>query len=164
MSGRPIDAIRGYLRRYFSVPVASSVSDRQLLEQFAVGGNQAAFALIVQRHGPLVLGVCRRVLGDSDDAADAFQATFLVLLQKAGSLRWHDSVAGWLYEVASRITQKTRARAGRPAPSSLMRSEVTAEDPVADASRRELRSILDEEILRLPEKYRTPLILHYFQG
>src|SRR5438067_8095830 len=93
---------------------AARSSDRELLERFAHQHDHSAFELLVRRHGPLVLGACRRVLGE-DDAEDAFQATFLVLAKKAGSIAWQGSVAGWLYRTAHQLACKARTAATRRA-------------------------------------------------
>ena len=89
------------------------LSDSQLLLRFADRADQAAFAALVQRHGPLVLGVCRRVLQHDQDTEDAFQATFVVLARKAGSISKHESLASWLYKVAYRVALEAKARTGR---------------------------------------------------
>src|SRR5690348_10779904 len=91
------------VRRLLAAPAAEALPDRQLVEAFADRRDEAAFASLVRRHGPLVLGVCRRVLGNSHDAEDAFQATFLLLARKSAAVRAGDSVAGWLYQVAHRV-------------------------------------------------------------
>src|SRR5262249_2606293 len=83
-------------------PAARDLTDRSLLERFAAEHDDAAFETLVERHGPMVQGVCRRVLGHAQDAEDAFQATFLVLARKAGRVRWHAEVGNWLYQVAYR--------------------------------------------------------------
>src|SRR5438093_654482 len=88
-------------------------NDRQLLERFARQADQPAFAELVARHGPMVLTVCRRILGDVHEADDAFQATWLVLARKAAAVRWSDSVAGWLHAVAVRVASKARGQAIR---------------------------------------------------
>jgi RNA polymerase sigma factor (sigma-70 family) len=138
--------------------------DGELMRRFIIAGEAAAFAGLVRRHGPMVFGVCRRVLDDVHDAEDAYQATFLVLARKAATVRKQQALASWLYGVAYRVARRTRALA--------QRHRVTAEpgpleapsDPVAEAEWRELRPVIDEELNRLPEKYRAPLVLCYLQG
>ena len=140
------------------------LTDGQLLSRYVGRGNQEAFAVLVQRHGPLVLGVCRRVLHHDQDTEDAFQAAFVVLARKASTILKHDSVASWLYKVTYRIALRLRAdklrrRAQEPRPAKA------AADPVlGDVVRNELRQVLDEEVHRLPEKYRAPILLCYLQG
>src|SRR5262249_8041124 len=124
-----------------------------------------AFAALVGRHGPLVLGVSRRLLWDDRDAEDAFQATFLVLARKARSLRRPESVPAWLHGVARRVALRARRRR-RPV-ASLSRLHEPADwrpDPLAAVSVRELLVALDEEIARLPEAYRLPLVLCGLEG
>src|SRR5581483_58270 len=112
-------------------------------------------------HGPMVRGVCRRVLRHAEDAEDVFQATFLVLARKAGSIRWKRSIAPWLYQVAYRLAHKGRVQAAR-------RRELQATvEPAAkavDESWREVCAVLDEELHNLTEKYRAPLVLCYLEG
>src|SRR5215831_12268279 len=96
------------IRRMAGAPETASSEDRQLLEQFLSRRDEAAFAVLVRRHGPMVLGVCRRLLRDPHDADDAFQAVFLVLIRKARSLRHRDLLANWLYGVACRTALKAR--------------------------------------------------------
>jgi hypothetical protein len=91
----------------------ATLQDRELLERFAVGHEETAFATLVRRHGRMVLGVCRRVLQQEQDAEDAFQATFLILARKAAAPFWQESVAGWLYRVASRVAVRARRQAAR---------------------------------------------------
>jgi RNA polymerase sigma factor (sigma-70 family) len=143
---------------------ADRLQDRQLLECFAAQRDEGAFAALVRRHGPLVLGVCRRRLKDSQEAEDAFQATFLVLARKAGSLRKPDAVASWLYGVAWRLAGKMNAHAAKRR--ILQRQATTMEPtaPPAEVSWRELCAVLDEELNRLPEKHRAPLLLCYLEG
>jgi RNA polymerase sigma factor (sigma-70 family) len=143
---------------------AGADDDRRLLERLTASRDEAAFAELVRRHGPLVLGVCRRVLRDAHDAEDAFQATFLVLARKAASISKRASVGGWLYQVAYHAALKARAdaaarrrreqRAGRRPPA----------DPLDELSGRELLAVLDEELSRLPERERAPLVLCYLEG
>jgi RNA polymerase sigma factor (sigma-70 family) len=139
-------------------------SDTELLARYAAGQDQAAFAVLVRRHGPLVLGVCRRVLGHPQDAEDAFQAAFLILARKAVSIRKQQSLGSWLYKVAYRTALRARAgRAQRKAGEHGARQAwaVSAPEHAADE---DLRLLLDEEVRRLPEKYRAPVLLCYLQG
>jgi RNA polymerase sigma factor (sigma-70 family) len=153
-----------HVRRLLTAPAADALLDRQLMQAFTARRDQAAFAALVRRHGPLVLGVCRRVLGNGPDAEDAFQAAFLALARKAASIRAGDSVAGWLYQVACRVAlrargqQATRRRHERRAPARR------PADPLSEVTGRELLTALDEELLRLDEKHRTPLVLCYLEG
>src|SRR5947209_4170674 len=103
----------GYLQQLAAQSAPSEVNDRQLLERFARERDEEAFRTLVRRHAALVLGVCRRALRHRQDAEDCFQATFLVLARKAGSVRWHDSVAGWLHQVATRLAAELRVREAR---------------------------------------------------
>jgi RNA polymerase sigma factor (sigma-70 family) len=138
-------------------------SDRQLLETFARTGEESAFALLVRRHGPLVLGVCRRVLGNAEDAEDAFQATFLVLARKAGHVPWHDSIRNWLYGVAFRVSRKARTLRAKRAERERQAAVQTPESKLESAWA-EVRGVLDEELQRLPAKYRSPLLLCCLEG
>jgi DNA-directed RNA polymerase specialized sigma24 family protein len=99
------------LRNLVGAQTASRLTDHQLLEQFLTRQDQSAFSALVQRHGPSVLSLCRGLLRHLQDAEDVFQATFLVLARKAGSIRKHDSLGSWLYGVAHRLACKARARA-----------------------------------------------------
>jgi RNA polymerase sigma factor (sigma-70 family) len=160
MAIQPFRRLLGHLRRHVSPP--AELTDRQLLQRFTTRQDESAFEALLQRHGPLVWGVCYRVLRNTPDAEDAFQAAFLVLVQKAGSIRKQTSLASWLYGVAYRLTLKARERANRRAlresrAAALPRGEPAAADP-------ELRAVLDEELGRLPDKYRAPLVLCYYEG
>jgi RNA polymerase sigma factor (sigma-70 family) len=139
-------------------------TDRQLLNRFRAQRDEEAFAELVRRHGPMVLGVCRRVLGDGHAAEDAFQATFLLLVRKSKSLRDPELLANWLYGVAYRTALKTRSRASRQRTIEQRAVEMTVSDPSLDVTMRELQSVLDEELDSLPEKYRAPLVLCYLEG
>jgi RNA polymerase sigma factor (sigma-70 family) len=139
-------------------------TDGHLLRRFAADRDQAAFATLVERHGPLVLSVCRRVLGTVQDAEDAFQATFLVLARKAGSIRDPHLLGNWLYGVASRIARKARAgvskRQMHEKQAQLLPSLQAPPGPEPD----DVGSVLDEELSRLPEKYRVAVVLCYLEG
>jgi RNA polymerase sigma factor (sigma-70 family) len=143
------------------------LSDAELLTRFRGQADEAAFALLVQRHGPMVLGVCRRLLKNATDADDAFQATFLVLVRAASVVRKQASLASWLYGVAQRTVGKARSRVislqAREQRGAAMRLR-ESHDPSEALSRQDLRVVLDEEQRRLPERYRTPLILCYLEG
>ena len=144
-------------------PAPVESSDAELLERFARARDHAAFAALVRRHGPMVFGVCRRVLRDPNDAEEAFQITFLVLVRKAGGLRQPDRLANWLYGVANRVARKARvsaARRGRHEQAAAGVDEYSTSD-VADA---DFRAVLDEEMVALPDKYRAPLVLCYLEG
>src|ERR1700722_14806571 len=111
MTTRPMTRALNGIRQLAEAHGAGELSDRQLLERFAARRDEAAFALLVRRHGPMVLSVCRRVLRHEHDAEDAFQAAFLVLTRKASSVRWQDSAGGWLFQVAYHLALKMRANA-----------------------------------------------------
>jgi RNA polymerase sigma factor (sigma-70 family) len=140
----------------------TEVTDCQLLERFVRQRDHEAFQVLVRRHGRLVLGVCRRALRQRQDAEDCFQATFLVLARKAGAVRWQDSIAGWLYQVAARLAAEVRVREARRArreKESALRRAVPQ-----GADLRELAAALDEEMGQLTERYRDPLLLCYLEG
>ncbi len=143
---------------------AGGETDRLLLERFVRRQDGTAFAALVQRHGPMVLGVCRRVLGHAQDAEDAFQATFLVLVRRASSLRDPALLGNWLYGVACRTARKARARAARRQQLERQATPMPAEAPSADDKGPQLRALLDAELQTLPEKYRAPLVLCYLEG
>jgi RNA polymerase sigma factor (sigma-70 family) len=146
-----------------SLPDAEYRSDGQLLEGFAQRREEAAFETLVERHGPMVLGVCRRVLHQTHDAEDAFQATFLALARKADSIKT-ESVGGWLYRVAYRLAIRLKARAARLTAEELPTVPLPGSEPLVQAAWRELCAVLDEELGRLPAKFRAPLVLCYLRG
>jgi RNA polymerase sigma factor (sigma-70 family) len=135
-----------------------------LVAQFVRRRDEAAFAALLDRHGPMVLGVCRRVLRDPQDADDAFQATFLVFVRKAAALRRPGALGNWLYGVAYRIALQARAGAARWRALERHVEDMPAAEPVDEHIWAELRPLLDEEINRLPEKYRAPVVLCYLEG
>ena len=167
-------AIPKYLSDLFRNGTPAALSDAELLNRFATRrseddeGAELAFATLLARHGPMVLRVCRGVLGDRHEVEDAFQATFLVLAVRAGSLRRRGSVASWLHGVALRVAASERVRAARRRRHELLRAATTpstthdaGSDPVCD---HELTSVIQEEIGRLPERYRAPVVLCYLEG
>lgn len=140
------------------------LGDADLLDRFLRHKDEAAFAALLERHGPMVLGVCRRLLQDVDAAEDAFQATFLIFLQKAKSLRDPASLGNWLYGVAYRVARRARTVAARWRASERQVPEMAATDSSSDTCWQELRPMLDEEIARLPPKYQAPVVLCYLEG
>jgi RNA polymerase sigma factor (sigma-70 family) len=162
MAHAAIDQLVRRLRR--QGPCLAGGADHDLLARFADLGDETAFADLVRRHGPMVRGLCRRLLGEEGLADDVFQATFLVLARRAGSIRRREAVSSWLYGVARRLARKAqrgdarrrrherRAAEGRP-------SLTAPEDGWA-----ELLAVLDEELGRLPEQARAPLLLCYLEG
>jgi RNA polymerase sigma factor (sigma-70 family) len=145
----------------FHVGTVGHLTDGQLLERFVAADVEVAehsFGVLVTRHGPMVLGVCRRVLKDPHDAADAFQATFLVLVRKARTLRFEGSLSRWLYGVSRRVAMQARKDAARRASRQVSAVE-SLEAPVHDPERAELLAALDDEIVRLPAKYQTAVVL-----
>jgi RNA polymerase sigma factor (sigma-70 family) len=157
MRESPLAAIVSRLVR--GLPPADGTGDDALLARFVGWRDEAAFELIVYRHGPMVRAVCRRVLRHEHDAEDAFQATFLALARKAAGVRGK-SLAGWLYRVAFHAALKAKARSARRE-FGLSEIAVAVRD---DGHGRDLAAVLDEEIVRLPERYRLPVVLCYLQG
>jgi RNA polymerase sigma factor (sigma-70 family) len=139
-------------------------SDGQLLEQFVLRRDERAFATLVQRYSRLVYGVCLRLLQNSHDADDAFQATFLVLAKKAPSLDRQGPLGNWLYTVAYRTATKARAAIAKRRFREMQALETPMAIPTRDGEWEELRPVLDEELNRLPEKYRVLLVLCYLEG
>jgi RNA polymerase sigma factor (sigma-70 family) len=150
-----------FIRRL--VPDAG-LPDGELLARFASQRDESAFAALVRRHGPMVLGVCRRVLGDWHAAEDCLQDTFLVLARKAGSLQRPEALGPWLHGVASRTARKARARALRRHDREKRAGTTEAVEDPDDLTWRELRPVLDEAVAALPEQFRSPFVLHYLQG
>jgi RNA polymerase sigma factor (sigma-70 family) len=151
------------LKRLLSPPAPEEWNDRQLLDHFARERDEAAFACLVRRHGALVLGVSRRVLQQEQDAEDVFQASFLILARKAASRRWQPSIAGWLYCVAYRLAVRARTRIVRQRRLERQAGGV-AENKAVRGDRNELYTALDEELESLPDHFRAPLLLCYFEG
>lgn len=159
------------LRTLFQIGPIGTSTDAHLLEQFRSEGPsaEAAFATLVTRHGPMVLRVCRGVLNDEHDAQDAFQATFLVLVRKAASVRNMSSVASWLYGVAHRVASRAKVNAARrrslerEAATMIIGRQHDSDDGLAEDLFAE-HSALDDEIRRLPEKYRAAIVLCYLEG
>jgi RNA polymerase sigma factor (sigma-70 family) len=165
MATGPLSSVIRHLRRAALLHEGGEASDGQLLECFLARRDEAAFEALVRRHGPMVLGVCARVLRNRHDAEDAFQATFLVLARKAPSLRQPELVGNWLYGAAYRAALETKAanaswRARERQVREMPEREALAETDVWQ----DLRPLLDQELNRLPDKYRVPVVLCELEG
>jgi RNA polymerase sigma factor (sigma-70 family) len=156
--------MRRFLYRLASPRWAGDQDDRHLLERFVATQDPTAFAALVERHGPMVQGVCRRVLHDSHAADDAFQATFLVLVHKAHSLGRPERLGPWLYGVAYRTAVRARDAAARRRTREREMTDMPGDDSTVEVLWRDLRVVLDEELGRLAQKYRVPLVLFYLEG
>jgi RNA polymerase sigma factor (sigma-70 family) len=153
------------VRRAPAKPPTDDATDAELIDHFVTRRDHNAFAVLVRRHGPMVFGVCRRVLRDPHDAEEAFQVTFLVLVRKAGTLRQPERLANWLYGVASRVAHKAKLSASRRDVHERSAAMSTFVAPVTvGPDGAELRAVIDEEMVALPEKYRAPLVLCYLEG
>jgi RNA polymerase sigma factor (sigma-70 family) len=160
MAGKPLNHVFRHIRKLATVQTSRGLSDRDLLARFLDANDEAAFTALVERHGPMVLGVCRRALRNHHDAEDACQATFLVLARKAASVRKQTSLSSWLHGVACRTSSNLRREQERRA-----RRERGVEPPApADVRWQEVQVLLDEELGQLPERYRSPLVLCYLDG
>jgi RNA polymerase sigma factor (sigma-70 family) len=150
-----------HLVRLFGAGTLGGLDEGQLLERFTRQGDEVAFEALVARHGPMVLGVCRQFLHDPHDIDDAFQATFLVLVRKARSIRQRELLGAWLYGVAHRVALRARqVSSRRPG----LVPDVSVGPDSSELERREQIAVMHEEIDRLPEKYRVPIILCYLEG
>ena len=164
MSLSPLSSLLRRLRRTLSSEGGCALSDAELLQRWLEQRDQLAFETLVWRLGPLVLGVCRRLLHRDEEVEDAFQATFLILVRKAATVRRRSSLSGWIYQVAHRVC--LRLLAGRKRRE--QREQPALEEPAIlacdDLLWRNLRPILDQEIGRLPERYRVAFLLCALQG
>jgi RNA polymerase sigma factor (sigma-70 family) len=143
---------------------AAAMTDGQLLERFLTRREEAAFEALVRRHGPMVLGVCLRVLRNGHDAEDAFQATFLVLVRKAGSIVPRNLVGNWLYGVAYRTALKARGMAARRRVVEGQVRDMSPSEALDPGALADLQTRLDQELNRLPDKFRAPVILCELEG
>ncbi|HJT77269.1 MAG TPA: RNA polymerase sigma factor, partial [Gemmataceae bacterium] len=163
MAAAQLDALLHQIHRLAAPTGPGPRSDRELLEDFNARRDEAAFAALLSRHGPMVLRVCRRALGNHHDAEDAFQATFLVLAQHGSSIRKREALAGWLHGVAYRIAMKAKRAAARRR---QHEARVTPPVPQAEASLTwvEVQVALDEELQRLPDRFRSAFVLCALEG
>src|SRR5262245_46826017 len=164
MAAGQIDRVIRHLRRSALLPDGAGMSDGQLLEAFRGRQEDAAFEALMRRHGPMVRGVCRRVLRNEADAEDAFQATCLVLVRKAWSLRLRSGLGNWLYGVAYHTSLKARAQsAWRRVKEAEVRAMPRSPAP-AEQAWEEVLPLLDEELSRLPAPYREAVVLCDLEG
>jgi RNA polymerase sigma factor (sigma-70 family) len=159
MSHSALAASLRCLRSKLAAQHCSEDSDEQLLLDFTARRDECAFAVLVRRHGPMVLHVCRRVLGHEQDAEDAFQATFLVLAQSASMLRKKSALVGFLHGTAYRVALSAKRAAARRRKHERQTPSRPSVNPAEEMLWREARALLDEEIARLPEKYRSVFVL-----
>jgi RNA polymerase sigma factor (sigma-70 family) len=164
MTTTPTKTVLRHIRGMIAAEQTGQLADGELLERFAARREEAAFAALVRRHGPLVFGVCRRVLHNRHDAEDAFQAAFLALARHAGVVGRRGSVGGWLHLVAYRAAVRARSRALKREEHERRAEQRATADPLAELTGRELLALLDEELQRLPDVYREPLVLCYLEG
>jgi RNA polymerase sigma factor (sigma-70 family) len=166
MSIRSVNDILRYLRSTALPGDGEEPTDGQLLDRFVNRRDAAALEVLVRRHGPMVWGVCRRVLGNHHDAEDAFQATFLVLVRKAASIACRELLANWLYGVARQTARKARQTAAKRRAREKQVADLSEPEAVAQDLdlERDLRPLLDQELSRLPDRYRVALVLCDLEG
>src|SRR5919197_1795768 len=164
MATQQLNRLAGLLGSAYAATRLGSEPDAALLDRCRKANDRAAFEALVRRHGPRVLAACRKVLADPADIDDAFQATFLVLLQRPRAVRKADAVGAWLYGVAHRIAVRARDMAARRR--SLLRRVPATDEASAppDLSWREACAVLHAELDRLPDTLRMPLVLCYLEG
>lgn len=164
MADHEIAGILRFIRQRFAPARMEELTDEALLERFVSERDEAAFSTLLGRYGPLVLRVCRQALGQEQDAEDAFQATFLVLAHKAATIRRGELLPAWLHRVAFHIAVQARARNARRRLREPQGVIMRTENTLQEVEWRELGPVLHEEVNRLPEKYRRPLVLCYLDG
>jgi RNA polymerase sigma factor (sigma-70 family) len=168
-------ALSDQLQVLFDAGTCAGLTDGELIDRFRTSrdeGGDRAFEALVTRHGPMVIGVCRNILDDPTDAHDAFQATFLVLARRAGSIRQRDSVGSWLYGVAVRVAARSRVASIRRrirdrrtlAAAGTVAMPATEARSTSSIDRDEGAALVHQELDRLPEKYRAPIVLCYLEG
>jgi RNA polymerase sigma factor (sigma-70 family) len=160
----PVIEVVKHLRKTILWPEVDCLSDGRLLDRYLAMRDDAAFAALVRRHGPMVWGVCRRILGHAHDAEDAFQAAFIILVRKAGAIKPREAVGNWLYGVACHTALKARTACTRVR---AKEKQVTSmPEPAKDSrdNREELQMLLDQELSALPDKYRLPVVLCDLEG
>jgi RNA polymerase sigma factor (sigma-70 family) len=158
------NTVAGYLRRAIGAGAQASLPDEELLERFIARRDESAFAALLRRHGPMVWGVCQRLLAHRQDAEDAFQASFLVLACKAASIGRRKALANWLFGVARRAALNARSVRGRRTHRERLCGDLPEVAARAETTWDDTGAVLDEELARLPRKYRLPLLLCSLEG
>jgi RNA polymerase sigma factor (sigma-70 family) len=164
MANRPLNGVVQHVRKLAAIQSARATPDRELLQQFVTSNDEAALTVLIERHGPMVLGVCRRALRCVADADDAYQATFLVFSRKASSIRKTASVGSWLHGVAVRVAAKLKRECARRKHHERSSKPPITRSPADQVSWAEVQTVLDEELHCLPERFRAVLILCYLDG
>jgi RNA polymerase sigma factor (sigma-70 family) len=164
MADQPRQAVVRHVHALAGQPHRPEASDQELLSSFTERRDAAAFAALVRRHGPMVREVCRRLLSQEPDVDDAFQATFLVLLHRARSIRKRQSLGSWLYGVAYRVAEGAKRDTARRHCREWRPAGRPPTDPAQETAWRELCAVLDVELYRLAEAHRAPLVLCYLEG
>jgi RNA polymerase sigma factor (sigma-70 family) len=159
-----MNAVGRDFQTLFEVGTVGGIADGQLLDRFIARREEAVFAAIIQRHGPMVWRVCRRILRDHHDAEEAFQATFLVLTRKAATVKPRDMVGNWLYGVAYQTARKARATRAKRRAREIQVPDMPEPEETSDDLRHDLTEFLDQELSRLPDKYRVPIVLCELEG
>jgi RNA polymerase sigma factor (sigma-70 family) len=163
MPATQFGSLRQHIHKMASGASANGQTDREFMDEFSIRGNQAAFAGLIARHGPMVLRVCRRVLNHEQDAEDAFQAVFLVLAENARSIRKREALAEWLHGVAYRTAMKAKRTAARRQ-NTVARLGALSPKPIESPTWDDVQTILDEEIQRLPAPYRAAFVICVLEG
>jgi RNA polymerase sigma factor (sigma-70 family) len=161
MAKSSLRSVLQHLRKFAAAQSFRELKDPELLERFVGARDEAAFTVLIERHGPMVLGVCRRALPNFHDAEDACQATFLVLARKAASVRKKTSLSSWLHGVARRVAANLKRDLARRKNRERTFEAPPSKGPAAEVTWREVQAILDEALQQLPQRYRAPLILCY---
>jgi RNA polymerase sigma factor (sigma-70 family) len=164
MTSSPMARVVHHLRKAALVHDGAGMTDGQLLESYIAQRDEAAFEVLVRRHGPMVMGVTRRVTGNVHDAEDAFQATFLVLVRRAFSIVPREMVGNWLYGVAYRTALEAKVKTARRHAKMKQVTEMSQPAVQVEEVWRDLEPLIDQELSRLPDKYRLPLVLCQLEG
>jgi RNA polymerase sigma factor (sigma-70 family) len=164
MTVGPVTGLIRNLRKDAWLQEAGELADQELLRRFVLAKDELAFEMMVRRHGPMVLSVCRHLVHDGHTAEDAFQATFLVLVRKAGSIRKPGQLSSWLYGVAYRVATHARAQTERRRRKETQGLEMEPASPPLQDRVVDVQPVLYQELERLPQKYRLPMVLCYLQG